>query len=189
MQCAQNPDGSLKDAKDIQWFHDKDDEQPLTATPAQAAQPAQPAQPQPLGRGHRNKAANRFLDAVARERLGSDDEDFNSFTRPPRRKRATRASNISGGATAATPPTLSSRNSFENLPMEDLEDENDENDSTFQSESGSESGATGNDSTELELISNNEVWVSLSYHLTSLSNGLLARRCPAKEDACRSQPW
>ena len=51
----------------------------------------------------------------------------------------------------------------------------DKNDSTFQSDSGSESGATGNDSTELELISNNEIWVLLSYHLTSLSNALLAR--------------
>jgi hypothetical protein len=50
-QCAQNPDGSLKDAKDIQWFHDKDDAQPLPSTAAPV---------QPLGRGLRNKATSRF---------------------------------------------------------------------------------------------------------------------------------
>jgi len=27
-QCAQNPDGSLKDANEIQWFYDKDDAEP-----------------------------------------------------------------------------------------------------------------------------------------------------------------
>ena len=56
-QCALNPDGSLKDAKDIQWFHDKDDAQPLTST-ASSTQPGQP-----LSRGLRNKAINQFLDA------------------------------------------------------------------------------------------------------------------------------
>jgi hypothetical protein len=36
-QCAQNPDGSLKDPKDIQWFNDTEDAQllPSPATPAQ----------------------------------------------------------------------------------------------------------------------------------------------------------
>jgi hypothetical protein len=149
-QCAQNPDGSLKDPKDIQWFHDKDDALPLPS----AAAPAQP-----LGRGLRNKAANRFLDAVAREQLGSDDEDLNAFARPPRRKRAPRASNISGGA---APPTLSSRNLFETLLVDESSDN--EKDENFQSVSGSGSESSddsGDDSTGLELISNNEVRVAL----------------------------
>jgi len=37
-QCAQNPDGSLKDPKDIQWFNDAEDAQPLPF-------PTAPAQP------------------------------------------------------------------------------------------------------------------------------------------------
>jgi hypothetical protein len=41
-QCAQNPDGSLKDPKDIQWFNDPDDAQPLP-------NPTAPAQPPSLG--------------------------------------------------------------------------------------------------------------------------------------------
>ena len=57
--CAQNPDGSLKDAKDIQWFHDEDDVQLLPldlsiATPVPAAQPVQP-----LRHGLCNKTADR----------------------------------------------------------------------------------------------------------------------------------
>lgn len=171
-QCAQNADGSLKDAAEIQWFHDKDDAQPLPSTAA----PAQ--QPQPLGRGLRNKAASRFMDAVAREQLGSDEENLDAFVRPPKRKRAPRASNVSDGA---APPTLSS---FATLPLEESSD--DENDGNFQSVFGSESGDdSDSDSTDLELISNNEVQVLLfSYILESLSNVLLARWCPTKEDGC-----
>ena len=37
-QCALNADGSLKDASDIQWFYDKDDDQPLLAPAATAQQ-------------------------------------------------------------------------------------------------------------------------------------------------------
>ena len=150
-QCALNPDGSLKDPKDILWFHDKDDAQPLpsTSAPGQAAQP--------LGRGLRNKTTSRFLDAVAREQLSSDEENLTAFARPPRRKRAC-ASNIFGGA---APLSLSSRNSFEVLPVEESLD--DEQDKDFQSVSGSESGGdSGNNSTDLDLISNSEVRVLLS---------------------------
>jgi hypothetical protein len=149
-QCAQNPDGSLKDPKDIQWFHDKDDALPLPS----AAAPAQP-----LGHGLRNKAANQFLDAVAHEQLGSDDEDLNAFARPPRCKCAPCASNIPGGA---APPTLSSRNLFETLLVDESSD--DEKDENFQSVSGSGSKSSddsGDNSTGLELISNNEVRVAL----------------------------
>jgi hypothetical protein len=35
-QCTCNPDGSLKDPKDIQWFNNKDDVQPLSSTSASA---------------------------------------------------------------------------------------------------------------------------------------------------------
>ena len=142
-QCAQNPNGSLKDAKDIQWFHDKDDAQPLPPT-------TDPAQP--LGRGLRNKATNRFSDAVAHERLGSDkEEDLGTFSRPPRHKCAAAAQwpNVSGGAT----PPLSSMNLFEILPVEESSD-----DGTFQSDSGSNLDSdSGDGSTKLESISNNKV--------------------------------
>jgi hypothetical protein len=140
-QCAQNPDGTLKDANNIQWFFDKDDAQPL---------PSAAPSPQPLGRGLRNKAANRFFDTVARERLGSDDEDLNG---PPRRKRIARTSNVSGGA---VPPTTS-----EILPVEEPSDT--EKDQTFQSDGDSKSSDddTGDNSTDLELISNNEVRLDL----------------------------
>jgi hypothetical protein len=37
-QWAQNPDGSLKDPKDIQWFNDAEDDQPLPS-------PTLPSQP------------------------------------------------------------------------------------------------------------------------------------------------
>ena len=82
-QCALDPDGSLKDARDIQWYNDPDDDQPLP--PAPLGPPAvSPAEP--LGRGRRNKVTSRFADAVARERLRSDDEDITP-ARPPTCKR------------------------------------------------------------------------------------------------------
>ena len=57
-QCAQNADGSLKDAQNIQWFYDADDTQPLsTAAPVQ--------EPQPLGRGLCKRTTTRFSDALA----------------------------------------------------------------------------------------------------------------------------
>src|ERR1700735_2603518 len=103
-QCAQNPDGSLKDPGDIQWFNDAEDAQPL------------PSLAQPLGRGRRIKATNRFSDALTREQLDSDEEGRNTFTEAPKHKRAVRASNVSG---SASPPSLSSSNSFETLPVEE----------------------------------------------------------------------
>src|ERR1700679_3689571 len=109
-QCAQNPDGSLKDPEDIQWFNDAEDAQPL------------PSLAQPLGRGRRIKATNRFSDALAREQLDSD-EDLNTFTEAPKRKRAVHASNVSG---SAGPPTLSLSNSFETLPVEESSDDNED---------------------------------------------------------------
>lgn len=33
-QCALNADGALKDASEIQWFNDPDDEHPIGATPS-----------------------------------------------------------------------------------------------------------------------------------------------------------
>ena len=149
-QCALNPNGSLKDPKDIQWFFDKDDARPLPSDPSTAT----PAQP--LGRGHRNKAANRFLDAVARERLGSDEpEDPIAPARPPGHKHAAGASNISDGAASTTLPP---RNSLETL----LEGSSAvEKDGSFQPNSGSESEDDSGGDTELEYISNNEVRVVL----------------------------
>ena len=121
-QCTQNPDGSLKDLKDIQWFDDAEDAQPL---------PSLAAPTHSLGRGLRNKTTNRFSDAIAREKLDSDEEDLNVFTEPPKRKRTARASNVSGSAAL---PTLSSSNSFETLPVEESSD--DDEDGSFKSDSG-----------------------------------------------------
>ena len=88
-------------SKDIQWFNDAEDLQPL---------PFLAAPTHSLGRGLRNTTMNRFSDAVAREKLDSDEEDLNALAEPPKRKRAACASNISGSAAL---PTLSSSNSFE----------------------------------------------------------------------------
>jgi len=172
-QCAQNPDGSLKDAKDIQWFHDKDDTQPLPSTAAPV---------QPLGRGLRNKATSRFSEAVVREQLGSDEEDLGAFVRPPRRKRAAQPARALNVAAAAPP----SRNSFEVLPVEDPSDEDD---GTFETDTGSESGdVSGDGLTDLDSISNNEVRAELSpYNPDFLSS--VARQCPAKKDNSQSRPW
>jgi len=174
-QCAQNPNGSLKDPKDIQWFNDAEDAQPL------------PSPAQPLGRGRRNKAMNRFSDALAREQLDSDEEDLNAFTEAPKRKRAVHASNVSGGA---GPPTLSSSNSFETLPVEESSDDNE--DGSFKSDSGSESDSDSSDKStpNLKLISNDEVRAQLFSHvLECLPDIIAACQCSAKEDSCRSQPW
>ncbi|SRR6266481_4614015 len=150
-QCAQNPDGSLKDANEIQWFYDKDDAEPLGPIPSTVA----PAQS--LGCGLCNKATNWFLDAVACEQLDSDDENLDTFVKPPKRKHAAHVSNISGGG---APSTLPSRNPFETLLVEETSDG--EDDGSFQSDSGSKS--SGDNSTDLESISNNEVRVKLFSH-------------------------
>jgi hypothetical protein len=144
-QCTQNPDGSLKDPKDIQWFNDADDIQPLPS-------PAAPAQP--LGRGHCNKTTNQFSDAIAREQLHSDEEDFGAFIKPSKCKHATRASNISGGL---APPTLSLSNLFEILPVEVSLD--DDEDGSFKLDSGDTSGEDSSDESmsDVKLISNTEV--------------------------------
>ena len=176
-QCAQNPDGSLKDPKDIQWFNDVEDAQPL---------PSHTAPAQPLGRGLRNKTTKRFSDAVAREQLDSDEDGLNTFAEPPKRKRVVRASNVSGDA---APQTLSSSNSFDTLPVEESSD--DDEDGSFKSDSGSESDDdSGDQSTpDLELISNDEVGIRLfSHNLQYLPNIVAARQCSATEDSCGSQP-
>jgi hypothetical protein len=154
-QCALNPDGSFKDAKDIQWYNDPDDAQPLPPDPSGAASteplpldPSAATSAQPLGRGRRNKVASRFMDALAREQLGSDDED-GATTKRRRRKLPARASNISGAAL----PSLASSGM---LPDEVSSDGN--KDDSFQSPSGSESGdKSGSESTDLDPISGNEV--------------------------------
>jgi hypothetical protein len=80
---------------------------------------------------------------------------WDSFFSNYRCKHASCALNISSGA---APPTLSLRNLFETLLVnKSLDNEKDEN---FQSVSGSGSKSSdnsGDDSTGLELISNNEV--------------------------------
>jgi hypothetical protein len=141
-QCAQNPDGSLKDTKEIQWFYNKDDAEPLPLDRS-ATGPSQA-----LGCGLRNKATNRFVDAVACEQLGSDEKDLYG---PPRRKRVAHASG--GAVPPAVPPAISLKSP---PPMEAYSD--DENNATFPSDLGSESSHNSTDnSTDLELISNNEV--------------------------------
>ena len=98
-QCTQNSNGSLKDSKNIQWFNDAEDAQPLpSAAPAQH-----------LGWGLHNKTMNRFSDAVACEQLGSDKEDLDGFTEPPKRKCTLHALNISDG-TAPSSLSLSNLN-------------------------------------------------------------------------------
>ena len=172
-QCAQNPDGSLKDPKDIQWFNDVEDTQPL---------PFHTAPAQPLGRGLCNKTTKCFSDAVAREQLDSDDDGLHTFTKPPKRKCAVRASNISGDA------ALSSSNSFDTLLVEESSDDEDR---SFKSDSGSESDDdSGDQSTpDLELISNEEVGIQLfSHNLKYLPNIVAACQCFATEDGCGSQP-
>ena len=174
-QCAQNPDGSLKYLKAILWFNDAEDVQPL------------PSPAQPLGRGHRNKATNRFSDALVREQLASDEEEITTFTKVPKHKRTVRASNFSDGS---GPPTLSSSNSFETLPVEETSDDNE--DDSFKSDSGSESDSDSSDNSapDLKLISNDEVRAQLFSHaLECLPHIIAARQCSAKEDSCRSQPW
>ena len=132
-QCALDPDGNLKDPKDIQWFNDPDNTQPLP-NPTGAAL----AQPPSLGRGHRNKTANQFLDAVACEQLDSDQEldALNPFIQPSKPKHAARSLNISSHS--ARPPPLASSNLFKVLPVEESSD--DEDDGSFKSDCGSESG-------------------------------------------------
>ena len=66
---------------------------------------------------------NQFLNAVACEKLDSDEEDLNAFAEPPKCKCAAHASNISGSAALLT---LSSSKSFEMLPVEvSLDDDED----------------------------------------------------------------
>jgi hypothetical protein len=155
-QCARNPDGSLKDPKNIQWFNDAEDTQPLPF----------PAPAHRLGRGLRNKTTNRFSDAVAREKLDSDEEDLHAFAEPPKRKHAARPSNVSGSAAL---PTLSPSNLFEMLPVEESSD--DDEDGSFKSDSGSESGEDSSEEPDLELIANDEVRIQLfSYDIESLPN-------------------
>jgi hypothetical protein len=174
-QCAQNPDGSLKDLKDIQWFNDAEDAQPLPF-------PAAPAHR--LGRGLHNKTMNWFSDAVACEKLDSDEEDLNAFAEPPKRKHAACASNIFGSATLLT---LSSSNSFETLPVEESLD--DDEDGSFKSDSGSESGEDSSEEPDLELIANDEVRIQpFSYYIECLPNIVAACQCSAEEDNCGSQP-
>jgi len=70
-QCVQNPDGTLKDVGDIQWFNDPDDAGPLLGP--NSTSPLQPLSL--LGRGHYNKTTNhQYLNAVAHEQLCSDEE-------------------------------------------------------------------------------------------------------------------
>ena len=63
-QCAKNSDSSLKDAKDIQWFNDPDDSNPLPTPTAE-----------PLDHGLWLKTTNQLLDTLAHELLDSDEED------------------------------------------------------------------------------------------------------------------
>jgi len=133
--------------------------------------PAPPFSCQPLGRGHRNKAMNRFSDALAHEQLDSDEEDLNAFTEASKRKHAVHASNISGGA---GPPTLSSSNSFETLPVEESSDDNE--DGSFKSDSGSESDSDSSDKStpNLKLISNDEVRAQLFSHVLECLPDIIA---------------
>jgi hypothetical protein len=185
-QCTLNTDGSLKDPKDIQWFNDPDDTQPLPGPGVPSTSPpTPPTQSLPLGQGCHNKVTNKFLDAVACERLDSDNEELYARAKLPRRKHASRASNISS---SAAPPILPSKGSFEPFPEGSSDSDKD---GTFQSDSGSESGdKSEGESTDLELISGDEVQVQVfSLNLKCISDSTVACQCSAEEDGCRSQPW
>ena len=175
-QCVQNPNGSLKDMKDIQWFNNAEDAQPLPFPTAPAHH---------LGRGLCNKTMNQFLNAVACEKLDSDEEDLNAFAEPPKCKCAAHASNISGSAALLT---LSSSKSFEMLPVEVSLD--DDEDGSFKLDSGSESGEDSSKEPDLELIANDEVQIQLfSHYIECLPNIVAACQCSSKEDDCGSQLW
>ena len=162
-------------SKDIQWFNDAEDAQPLHL-------PAAPAHH--LGRGLHNKTMNWFSDAVVHEKIDSDEEDLNTFTETPKHKHAADASNISGSAALLT---LSSSNSFEMLPVEEFLD--DAKYGSIKSESGSESGEDPSEEPDLELIANDEVWIQLfSYDIECLPNIVAACQFSAKEDNCGTQP-
>jgi hypothetical protein len=150
--------------------------------------PSPPSPAQPLGQGHCNKAMNQFSDALAHEQLDSDEEDFNAFTKAPKRKCTAHASNISSGA---SPLTLSLSNSFETLLVEESSD--DSEDGSFKSDSGPESDSDSSDESapDLKLISNDEVQQAqlFSYAHECLPDIIAAHQCSAKEDSCRSQLW
>lgn len=143
-QCALNPDGSLKDASEIEFIHDPDDARPVTSSTTQ-----------PLGRGHRTKRMDLFSKSIAREQLGSDIEDDEGFVAPPKRRRARRTV-ANTGRTAS----LGTRNSFERLSGE--ENATDADDGNFSDDipalqSCSDSDDGGDTDTDFEMITNEEV--------------------------------
>ena len=157
-QCAENSDGSLKDAKDIQWFNDPDDSNPLPTPTAE-----------PLGCGLQSKATNQLSDTLACKLLDSDEEDAedsNGFTKIARHKcTLCAASNASSGAAT---PALSSANSFEVLPDEDSEND-DNGDRSFKTESSDnsdEDDMPGLEPMSDDEVSNNEVLMSISIKKT-----------------------
>ena len=176
-QCALNPNGSLKDTKDIQWFNDLDDAHPLP-------NPTSTALAQPLGQGRCNKTANWFLDTVAREQLDSDQE-LNSFIQPSKSKHAVCHGALNISNSSACPPPLASSNSFKVLLVEQSSD--DEDDGSFKSDCGSESGDDSSDDStpELAQISNDEVRVQhFSHNLKCLWDTFAACQRSAKENSC-----
>ncbi|KAF8440935.1 hypothetical protein L210DRAFT_986015 [Boletus edulis BED1] len=123
-QCAQNSDGSLKDPKDIQWFNDLDDAQPLLNPTGTT-----PAQPPSLG------------------------QELDVFTtiQPCKPKRATQALNSGISSSAgAHPLPLTSSNPFNVLPVE-VSSDADEDVGSFKSDCGSESGDNSSDDSTPEL--------------------------------------
>ena len=178
-QCAKNSDSSLKDAKDIQWFNDPDDSNPLPTPTAE-----------PLDHGLWLKATNQLLDTLAHELLDSDEEDAedtDGFTKIAMCKHTScAASNVSSGA--ATPALLLA-NFFEVLPDEDSEndDNGDRSFKTKSSDNSEEDDMPGLEPMSDDEVSNNEVLMSISIKkLTAWPYCVSACWCPPEEDDHRS---
>ncbi|KAG6808577.1 hypothetical protein H0H92_003665 [Tricholoma furcatifolium] len=68
--CAVGTDGELKDAKDIEWFEDKDNDHPMTG-------PQEGVLDAPIRRGSRQRNNERLMQATATEKLN----EFGSLTK------------------------------------------------------------------------------------------------------------
>ena len=72
---ALNADGTLKDASEIEWIHDPDDEVPNLSMLPQTIQPPPKSQPSKRPRQKKAKMANPFIDDEAQVSEDEEDED------------------------------------------------------------------------------------------------------------------
>ncbi|KAL0957235.1 hypothetical protein HGRIS_001049 [Hohenbuehelia grisea] len=98
-QSALRPDGTLKDASEISWFHDKDDTTPLSDSTSVNALAHE-------GRGRRHKVTTRLEESLRAEREDEDGQPLPPKSRrkqrpAPQKKQSTKASD-------STAPAISS---------------------------------------------------------------------------------